>query len=152
MSDPVENPSPAEALDSIRQSREQLQGEVFKGSWSYDFKYAALCGLLVGGQGLPTPFQLAATLICTVALVLLLRGWIERTGVTLTGYSPPHARWVAIGFGVVMAGGMLGVMFGTRQTGLWQIPVAGGLIAAGLAFVASRLWWKVYQSETKVGR
>jgi len=148
MTDPVESQSPAEALEAIRSTRARLAGHVSKASWNYDVKYAALVGGMVAGQGLPFPWHLVATGVFVLLLVLLLRGWVQRTGVMVTGVSPPKARWVAIGFGLLMAVAMVGVLLGTRKTGLWLIPVGGGLVSAVLALISSRLWWKIYADET----
>lgn len=148
MTDTEDNPSAAEALESIRSSRAQLAGHVSKASWNYDFKYSALVGGMVAGQGLPFPWHLVATGVFVLLLVLLLRGWVQRTGVMVTGLTPRRARWVAIGFGLLMGVAMVGVLLGTRKTGLWIIPVGGGVVSAVLALISSRLWWKIYADET----
>lgn len=148
MTDTEDTPSPAEALDAIRTSRAQLAVHVSKASWAYDLKYSALVGGMVAGQGLPSPWQLVSTGVFILLLVLLLRGWVQRTGVMVTGLTPPKARWVAIGFGLLMGAVMVGVLIGMRKTGLWLIPVGGGLVSAVLALISSRLWWKVYADET----
>lgn len=151
MTDPVENPSPAEALEAVRRAQATVAEKVGKGSWSYDLTYSALVGVIVGNPVLPSPWSLAALVAAIAGLAALGYRWAARNGVWVSGLTPRRARWVAIGLGVVMAGMVIGSRVVAEDFGFWQGSLALGAVAALIALVASRLWLKVYRAETGAG-
>ena len=155
MTDEDNSPSAAdarEALEAVRMVRTQVSEQMGQSSWRYDLGYSGLVGLMIAGQGLPAPLNTLSAAGCAIGLVLLAKAWANKVGVWVSGVSPRRARWVAIGLGGVLAVLMLGVMFLSRKTGLWQVAVGAGVVGAVLAFVASRLWWRVYRAESQVRR
>lgn len=149
MTDPVENQSPAEALEAARQSRGAVAQRLTQGSWLYDLAYGSLTAGIVAAQALEPPLGLVLTSLCTLALVGLMRVWVNKTGVFVTGLSPPRARWVAIGLGVVMAVLMLAAVAVKRSDGPVLHSMLLALAAGLIAIAASRLWLRVFIAETR---
>lgn len=144
------DPSPAEALAAVRDAQARVTRRISEAdTLRYDLIYAGIVGVMVASPGLPDPFNTVLIVFCTVALVLLMRGWANRTGLWVTGVTPPRARWVAVGLGGLLMLFMLGGLMLTKTHGMaWVTPILG-LVAAGLAFGASRLWWRVYRKESE---
>lgn len=147
---PVAGPSPAEALAAIAAARRTVHDRVALGGWRYDLTYAALVAGMVGGQALDNPFNVSASTLGLLGLVLLFRHETRRTGLRITGVSPRHARWVAIAIGLVAAAIIVGVTIVRRQSPGTDVAVVAGLAAAA-AFVAAlagaRIWRRVYRAE-----
>ena len=148
-----EDPTPAEALEAIARSRRDVHDRVAVGGWRYDLSYAAIAAGMVGGQALDTPFNLTASTLGILALVVLFQAESRRTGLRITGVSPRWARWVAIGCGLLFGALMLGVIALRRDAP--HLPVgliAGGAAAAtfAVALIGSRLWRRVYRAEMRV--
>ena len=146
MTDP--HTDPVEALASIRQSRGAVQARVSAGSWTYDIVYSLLVGTMVAGVALPLAGFVIVDAVCSTALVLLALWWARRNGVWVSGLTPRRARWVAIGLGLAFGGLVLSALVLKLEMGLAWAPLALGVLAAGLALAASRLWLRVYRSET----
>jgi hypothetical protein len=141
---------PAAALDAVRQARRATLGQMAHGSLAYDLIYAALVGGVVASLALPRSLSTFGTVACAMGLIVLMRVWANRTGVWVGGLHPRRARWVAIGLGGILVVLVLAA-FGLREKGLWPLAAALGPVASLAAFVASRLWMKVYRAETGVG-
>ncbi len=140
------DPTPAEALASIETARGALNDRL-QIHWSYDLFYGLACGLLVGGQGLPQPYAVLTVPIAMGGLALMVRWWKAKTGFWVNGFSPKGARWVALGFGVLLVGLMIGSLYLARVAGLWWGPLITGGIAAVVAIVASRMWMRAYRRD-----
>lgn len=134
-------------LAEVRRSQDAVRSRVAQGSWRYDLIYSTIAAVMVGGQVAPMPFNVLASAGGAVAFVLLWRSWSEKAGVSITGYSPKRARWVAIALGGVFVALMLTALdAGQRGETWWAVPL--GAIAFVAALVFSRLWTKVYLAET----
>ena len=136
-----------DALADIRRSQDAVRARIVEGSWRYDVTYSAIAAVMVGGQVAPMPLNVLASAGSAVAFALLWRRWVEKSGVSVTGYSPKWARWVAIALAAILTGLMLtGVYFGRRGEPLWGLPL--GAAAFILAYGFSHLWARVYRGET----
>ena len=138
----------AEALEAVRQSRAAVAERMSVSSLAYDLAYSGLVGGMIAAWALPRPWQILVIISCAGLTGLLARRWARARGVFVSGLTPPRARWVAIGLGVILVGLML---FAVRLSGEpGGNPKILGLaaIAAAVAFVASRLWLKVFRRET----
>lgn len=151
---PVSGPTPAEALAAIAASRKTVSDRVALGGWRYDLTYAALMAVMVGGQAFDNPFNVSASTLGVLGLVLLFQHETRLTGLRITGVSPRHARWVAIAIGLVAAAIIFGVVAVRRQSPGTDVAVVAAL-AAGAAFVValigSRTWRRVYRAEMGAG-
>lgn len=149
-----DQPTPAEALAAIRDSRRAVQRRVAAGSWRYDLSYSAILAMMVGSQVLDMPLNTLGVAIGVLLLAVLFRREADRLGVSITGLSPRRARWVAIGLGLAILPLMLAAIAASRliDEGAALALVALGLMVAtfGLALAASRLWLRVYRRETGV--
>jgi hypothetical protein len=145
-----DQPTPAEALDLIRKSRNAVRAAVSDGKAAlrYALIYSAIVGVMVGGQVLDLPFNVVCSAGGVLGLALLAKTWSDRTGIWISGVSPRRARWVAIGPGaVLLVLTLVGVHFG-RQQQIWAgIPL--GLAAFAIAMAGSWLWIKVFLAETR---
>lgn len=140
--------SPEEVLAAIRQSRATVAERMGEKSWAYDLIYAGLVAVMIGGHAFPSPIGGLGSAFGALGIVLLARKWAERTGVSVSGMSPPRARWVAIGLGVVLVA-MIGAVIWSRQAGLWWLPLPLAALAFFVALGASRLWLRVYRAESR---
>lgn len=147
-------PTPAEALAAIATSRKTVHDRVAVGGWRYDLTYAVIMAVMVGGQAFDNPWNVTASSLGVLALVVLFQHEARRTGLRITGVSPRNARWVAIVIGLAAAALMIGVTIARRS--LPEVDV--GVIAAAtvaLAFAAgligSRVWRRVYRAEMGAG-
>lgn len=146
MTDPEQ--TPAEALETIRKSREAVGAAVSQSSRKYDLIYSTIAALMVAGQVLPMPLNIFASTGGAVAFALLARKWADKTGVFVNGMSPKRARWVAFGLGGIFVVLMLAAMWFGRTDRAWLgIPL--GLAAFVLAWAGSRLWGRVFRAETR---
>ena len=139
---------PSEALAAVRASRAAVHARVSAGSWAYDVVYSLLLGAMVAAVALPLPGFLIVDSICTVSLVLLARWWARRTGVWVSGVTPRRARWVALAVGVGFTVLVVAGLWLKLEAGLIQAPLVLGALGFVLALAASRLWLRVYRSET----
>ena len=139
--------SPKQALESARAARGAVADKVAKGSWIYDLIYSGLVAGLIASQGLPTPISLVGMAVCTTFLVVLAKGWAARNGVWISGVTPPRARWVAIGLGLVMATLMFVALYGSRTYETPWMALALTPVAFVVALGGSRLWLAVYRRE-----
>lgn len=138
-----------DALNSIRDTREQALGKMDYWPWWYDTGYALSCALLVAGQGFGTAVGMACTAIALAILVIIMRKWQAETGVWVNGYSPKRARWAAIGLGALLIGLMaISISFGRLQGIVW-VPLLCGALAAVLGLVGMRVWMALYRKDVK---
>lgn len=150
MTDPQD---PAEALAAIQASRKAVHDRVATGGWRYDLTYAAIMAAMVGGQGLDAPYNITASSLGVLALVLIFQAETRRTGLKITGVSPRYARWVAIGMGLAFAAAIIGMAIIRRE---WphtsQVTIAGvtAVIMFFVALAGSRIWRRVYRAEMGV--
>jgi hypothetical protein len=147
--DKLEGAGALEALNSIRDTREQALGKMDHWPWWYDAGYAASCALLVAGQGLGTAIGMVCTALALCILALIVRKWQAETGVWVNGYSPKRARWAAYGMAVLLIGLMgLSIWLG-RVEGIVWVPLVCGALAAALGVVGMRVWMHLYRKDVK---
>jgi hypothetical protein len=150
-----DQPTPAEALAAIRDSRRAVERRVAAGSWRYDLSYSAILAMMIGSQTLDMPMNTVGVAIGVLLLAVLFRREADRLGVSITGLSPRRARWVAIGLGLAFVPLMLAAIAANRliDDGPALALVALGLMVVtfALALAGSRLWLRVYRRETGVG-
>lgn len=143
----TEDPTPAEALAAIRQSRAAVARRAGEESPTWDLIYSGLVALMIGVYVFPSPVGVLGSSLGAVVLAILARKKAERTGVYVSEVRPRRARWVAWGLSLVLVAIIVAVIWGSHA-GLWWLP----LPLAGVAFVASliglRLWRRVYRAET----
>jgi len=138
-----------EALNSIRETREQALGKMDYWPWWYDAGYAAACGLLVAGQGLGTTIGVACTAVAIAILVLIMHKWQAETGMWVNGYGPKRARWAAFGLAGLLLGLMaISVWYGRVQDIIW-VPIVCGIVAAVLGLVGMRVWMALYRKDVR---
>ena len=138
-------PDPREALDAIASARQAVPGEM-KYSFVYDLMYGAVCGLLVAGQGLPTPWSALVLVASMLGLVLMINWWKQKYGWWVSGYSPKRARWAAIGLAVVLIG-LMGVSIWGKAAGISWTPLATGAAGFVAAIVGGRVWMAIWKRE-----
>ena len=138
-------PAPREALDAIASARQAVPGEM-KNSLGYDLAYGLCCGLLVAGQGLPTPWSALVLVVSLAGLVSLIHGWKQKYGWWVSGYSPKRARWAAIGLAVVLIG-LMGVSIWGKTAGIAWAPLATGAAGFVAAIVGGRIWMAIWKRE-----
>lgn len=150
-----DNPDPAEALAAIKRTRQDMHRKVAAGSWSYDLTYSAICAAMVGSQALDQPMSILGVGAGCLWLAILFRRQADRLGLSVTGTSPPRARWVAIGTGMVFVPLMVAAILLNHFAPPGPVLALGiaGLSAAAfvVALIGSRLWLKVYRRETGQG-
>lgn len=140
--------TPAEALEAIRKSRAAVADTVAHNSLTYDLIYSSIGALMVAGQVAPLPFNVLASAGGAVGFAVLARKWAQKTGVFVSGVTPKRARWVAIGLGAVFVVLMLTGIWAGRAHYYWMaLPL--GVAAFATAWIGSRLWLRVYRSETR---
>lgn len=141
-----ENPNPQEALASIQAARATV-GQTLDYPVAWDLLYGLILAVMIGGAGLDQPWS-ALTLFGSLgALFFMVRWWRKRTGWWVSGYSPPKARWVAVGLAVVIMG-LMGLSFWTRfGDGAWWLPIVAGGLAGVAGIIGGRLWMHVYRKE-----
>lgn len=141
--------TPQEALAIVLEGREQALEKMEYWPWWYDAGYAAVCALLVAGQGFPAPIGILCVTVAIAILVIIMRKWQARTGVWVNGYSPRRARWAAIGLGVILMGLMLFSIWAGRMQGLIWVPFLNGAVAAGLGVIGMRVWMRLYRIDVR---
>ena len=142
----TQDPTPAEALASIRESGAAVAARMGEKSWTYDLIYSSLLAVMIGAHAFPSPIGVLGSAFGGLGVALLARKWSERTGVFVSGVSPRRARWVAFGLGVVLVA-MIGAVIWGRAQGLWWLPLPLAAAAFLVGLVSSRLWWRVYRAE-----
>ncbi len=138
---------PREALEAIASARQAVPGNM-QYSVAYDVFYGAWCGLLVAGQGLPSPWSLVALIVGLTGLVISVRLWKRKFGWWISGYSPKRARWVAIAMVAIFLG-LMGVSLWSKYAGISWVPLATGVAGFFTAIACGRLWIHVWQRELK---
>jgi len=146
-------PTPTEALAAIASSRKTVHDRVAVGGWRYDLTYAAIMGVMVGGQAFDNPWNVTASSLGVLALAVLFQHEARRTGLRITGVSPKNARWVAIAIGLVAAALMVGVSIVRRrlpEVDVGVIAAATAAVAFAAGLIGSRVWRRVYRAEMGV--
>ena len=139
----------ADALNSIRDTREQALGKMDHWPWWYDVGYAAVCALLVAGQGISVAAGMICVAVALGVLAVIVRKWQTETGVWVNGYSPKRARWAAFGMVILLLALMgISVWFGRGQGIVW-VPLVCGAAAAVLGLVGMRVWMALYRKDVK---
>lgn len=144
------DPDPRQALDSIREARASM-GRNLSYPVAWDLLYGLICAVLVGGQGLPDPFNTLTLALALTATVLAVQWWRKRLGWWVNGYNPPRARWVAFGLALVLGGLMVGTLANRWAEGPWWVPLASGAGAFVIAIAGGRLWMRVYRRDLEAG-
>ncbi|MBX9460023.1 MAG: hypothetical protein KL785_01585 [Brevundimonas sp.] len=141
----TQDPSPHEALASIKAAREGLAPPTDY-PIGYDLLYGGICALLVAGPGAPQPWSFALLPIAMAGLALMVVSWRKKYGWWVSGYSPKRARWVAFGMGAVFVGLILLSLHGRGAGPDWLFLVSGalGFVAA---IAGSRLWLRVWRKD-----
>ncbi len=142
----------AKALASIQRSQADVADRISRGGWGYDLIYSVLLATMVGGFALGMPLSSAVTAVCVSMLLLLATTWAKRNGVWINGTTPPRARWVAIGLGLLQIPLLLvNLIWVEARHGVhpWPlyVPFLTTVAAFGMALVGSRLWRVVYRRE-----
>jgi hypothetical protein len=143
-----DQPTVAEALASVRASREGVAGRLQYPLW-YDAIYAGSAGGIVAVQALPPPWPALGALACTAALLFMFRAFTRRTGLSVMGLTPKRARWVAIALGVLLV--LLVVAAMRVGENVWWAPLMLGAVAAAAAHLAAKLWRRVYRVDLREG-
>lgn len=115
---------------------------------AYDVLFSIVCGVFVGAQALPLTIRPFASIVVMLSLIALMVWWRRKLGWWLSGYSPRRARWVT----VAMLVPLLGLMFWAWAMPVLWVALTAGITAAAVAFVASRLWARVWQRERSAAR
>jgi hypothetical protein len=147
--------TPTEALAAIEKSRRAVHDRVATGGWRYDLTYSALMAGMVGGQAFDAPFNVVASTVGLMGLVVIFQKETRRTGLKLTGVSPKWARWVAIGIGLLFAACIVGLAIVRRMSPETPVPLIAAIAAAAgfvVALIGSRLWRRVYRAEMRLDR
>ena len=143
-----ESPTPAEALATVRRTREAMAERVKQPVW-FDVVAAGSMGAMVASQALPPGWTSVFAAPCLVLLWLSCRAVAKRTGVTVTGLTRGRARWVVLGLIAVL----LLLVFGSFRLkypgGVWWAPLPAGVLAALAVHTASRLWMRAYRAELR---
>jgi hypothetical protein len=147
MTDPS---NPKDALAAIQAARAGVPGEM-RYPPSYDLAYGLICGLLVAGQGLPTPWSMIALVVSLAGLALIVRWWKKHMGWWVSGYSPKRARWVAFALVAVFLALMAVSLWGKDEGIVWM-PLATGAAGFVAAIVGGRLWMHVWKRELAEAR
>lgn len=141
----TQDPSPHEALASIQAARSGLAPPKTYPA-GYDLAYGLVCGLLVMGPGLPTPWSMLVLVLALSGLAGLIMWWRRTQRWWVSGYSPRRARWVAIGMATLFIL-LIGLsIYGRRVGPEWLLLVSGGLGFVS-AIVGSRVWMRVWRRE-----
>jgi hypothetical protein len=155
MTDDQPNQSPAEALAAIEASRKAVHDRVAGGGWRYDLTYSVITAGMVAGQVFDVPYNVLASSLGVLGLMVIFQRETKRTGLRLTGLSPRWARWVAVGIGLAFAAAMITLVVIRRQSPETPVGLIAGVAAVvtfGVALIGSRIWRRVYRAEMRLHR
>lgn len=117
--------------------------------------YHPALGLLMGGlcavQAAPVPGMLAYYAVFIAGLVLLVRAYIKRTGLWVSGYRAGRTRWVAVGLATITTGLMLlsAWLFHTRKETLAPFVFAG--LIAMIVTIGGFVWEAAFRADLRDG-
>lgn len=118
--------------------------------------YHPALGLLMGGlcavQGAPTPIMFGYYAVFIVGVILLVRAYVKRTGLWVSGYRAGRTRWVAVGLATISTGLMLlsAWLLHVRKEALAPF-VFGGLIAL-IVTIGGFVWEAAFRADLRDGR
>ena len=139
------------ALADMADARNRLVTTTRYPAWRHA-AFGAVMAIFVGGIGLPTAFNMSATVVGLMATVILAQHDRKTSGMFVNGFRAGRTRWVSI----VLMITMLALMFVQVRVrfsvgpGLWTAAIAGVAFAVGTA--ASIVWWRAYVADLAQGR
>lgn len=139
----------AESLKALTHAREAVADRLDKEAGWYDPLYALLVGGMIASQALPFPYGTLAIGMLLPVLAVLYTTQQRRSGVRMWGITPKRARWVAFGMAAVCLCLMLGATWLGLNGHRLLAAATMGPLAAVFAFVASKLWRRVFRAELR---
>ena len=141
---------PVEALALARSARTNLAELPLCPKW-----YAPVFGAGVGGAiasiALDQPWSFVAMGACFLAIAVAYQVWSRRTGLRVYGYRRGRTRTIAVGM-VLALWAVIGLTLWMELQLDWAwAPVAGGLVAAVVAGVGSRMWDAAWRAQVTGG-
>ncbi|ATC33958.1 hypothetical protein CA606_17380 [Caulobacter vibrioides] len=117
--------------------------------------YHPALGLLMGGlcavQAAPVPGMLAYYGVFIAGVVLLVRAYIKRTGLWVSGYRAGRTRWIAVGLATITTGLMLlsAWLLHTRKETLAPFVFAG--LIAVIVTIGGFVWEAAFRADLRDG-
>lgn len=117
--------------------------------------YHPALGLLMGGlcavQAAPVPGMYAYYAVFIAGLILLVRAYIKRTGLWVSGYRAGRTRWVSVGLATITTGLMLlsAWLFHTRNETMAPFVFAG--LIAVIVTIGGFVWEAAFRADLRDG-
>lgn len=117
--------------------------------------YHPALGLLMGGlcavQAAPVPGMYAYYAVFIAGLILLVRAYIKRTGLWVSGYRAGRTRWISVGLATITTGLMLlsAWLLHTRKEALAPFVFAG--LIAVIVTIGGFVWEAAFRADLRDG-
>ena len=138
----------AEALAAVHASRRAiLEAGKARWPWSRHAAGAALISGFVAANAAPPLLALPIDLVLAAAIGLIIAVDKARTGVFVNGWRAGPTRPVVIGITLAYLTLQAVCLWLKFDRGLWQAPLAGGIVLFPIALFGSKLWEIVYRRD-----
>ena len=141
---------PAEALALARSARSNLAELPLCPKW-YAPVFGAGTGGVIASLALDPPWSFVAMGACFLGIGVAYQTWSRRTGLRVHGYRRGRTRSVAVGLVLALWALIAVTLWMQLQLDLAWAPVAGGLVAAVVAAVGSRMWDAAWRAQITKG-
>lgn len=139
---------PRAALAEIAAARGRMLESMEAYPPAYDWAFALGVGVMVVWPGLPGDWSLFVVAFALGYVLWARRWWKKRFGWWVDAYSPPRARWIAVGMSAVLVALMLGSLWG-REHGPWWLCLVMGALAVPVTVISGRWWAAVWKRELR---
>ena len=141
---------PAEGLALAQSARTNLAELPLCPKW-YAPVFGAGTGGVIASLALDPPWSFVAMWACFLGIAIAYQVWSRRAGLRVNGYRQGRTRTVAVGLALTLWALIALTLWMKLELDWAWAPLAGGLVAAVVASVASRMWDAAWRAQITNG-
>lgn len=134
-----------EALNAIYSARRNLPGNA-QHAGTYNFLTAFITGLVVAGQGFPSPWSTIIPFVSFPTIIFLLFLGLRAQGWWISVYTAPGVRGIAFATLSILVA-LLCISVCGKNLGMMWVPFATGVAAFLIMNLSGGMMWRAWERE-----